>query len=237
MMNNGGLEKVRIFAYKNKALTQPNRKGPFPFYLPVNPENYSKNYKVELDTRRGHGNQGTDPRFKSTAPEELKLEFVFDGTGTIENYYYNDESDKSVKRQLELFLKVVYNMEGSIHRPNFLKVFWGTFLEFPCVLSSLDINYQLFESNGDPLRARISANFLNYMAQEERAARERQESPDLTHIRQVKGGDRLDLMTHEIYNDTKYLLQIARANGLVGFRQLKPGQNLRFPPIDKAEEV
>ncbi|MDX2070787.1 MAG: hypothetical protein SFV55_20325 [Haliscomenobacter sp.] len=236
-MTNGSIEKVRIFAYTDKRLTTPNAAVPQPFYLPMNPESYSKNFKIETDNRRGHGNEGTDPRYNSTAPEELKLDFIFDGTDTIENYRYTDPSDKSVKKQLELFMKTVYQMAGNIHRPNFLKVHWGEYLVFPCILSNLDINYQLFESNGDPLRIKISATFLNYIAQEERTARERQSSPDLTHLRLAKAGDRLDLMTHKIYNDTKYMLQVARVNNLVSLRVLKPGKEMRFPPLDKTEKV
>jgi hypothetical protein len=230
------IEKVRIIAYRNRNFAESSRL-PDPFDLPMNPESYSKNFKVELENQRGHGNQGTDPRYNSTAPEELRLEFIFDGTGAIENYRYPDTSDKSVKRQLELFLEAVYQMEGSIHRPNFLKIHWGEYLVFPCILSNLDINYQLFEPSGDPLRVKISATFLNYVAQEERTARERRNSPDLTHLRQTVAGDRLDLMTYHIYNDTKYLLQVAKANNLPTIRGLKPATELRFPPIDKTEEA
>lgn len=236
-MVTGALEKVRIFAYLDKAMRVQNPMKPNPFILPVNPETYSKNFKIEVDTRRGHGNQGTDARFTSTAPEELQLEFLFDGTETIEGYHYNDANDKSVKRQLELFLNTVYKMEGDIHRPNFLEVHWGKYLKFPCVLTNLDITYQLFETNGDPLRIKIRATFLNYIAQEERAARQRQNSPDLTHTRLVKGDSRLDLMTHGIYNDTKYILQVAKANNLASIRSLTPGRELRFPPLDKSEEA
>ena len=234
-MVNGAVEKVRIFAYTDKLLTKPNTSVDQPFYVPVNPEKYSKNLKIETDDRRGHGNQGTDPRYKSTAPEELKLEFLLDGTGSVENYRYTDPSMKSVKDQLDLFLKTVYQMDGNTHRPNFLKVHWGEYLKYPCILSGLDINYLLFEPNGDPLRIRLSATFLNYLATEERTARERRSSPDLTHVRETKAGDRLDLMTHDIYNDTKYLLQVAQENGLTTVRSLESGMKLRFPPIEKSK--
>lgn len=240
----GSVEKVMIVAYNNRELTNENRTVTNPFYLPVNPETYSKNFRIETDNRRGQGNHGTDPRYISAPPEELRLDFIFDGTRTIENYRYNyppnkapNKSDESVKRQLELFLEVVYHIEGTTHRPNFLKVHWGKYLVFPCILSSLDINYQLFEPGGDPLRIKLSATFLNYQAQEERNNRQRQNSPDLTHLRQTVAGDRLDLMTHGIYNDTKYLLQIAKVNKLTSLRNLKAGQELRFPPIDKTEEA
>ena len=233
-MTNGAIEKVRIFAYINKELTQQNPSVKEPFYLPLNPENYSKNFKIETDDRRGHGNQGTDPRYKSTVPEELKLEFILDGTGSIENYFYQG---MSVKDQFDLFLQTVYRMDGKIHRPNFLKVYWGEYLKFPCILSSLDVSYQLFESNGDPLRIKLTATFLSYLGTEERTARERLNSPDLTHVIDTKAGDRLDLMTQHIYNNTKHLLQVARANGLRTFRRLESGMRLRFPPIDKTGAI
>ena len=231
-MNTGAIEKVRIFAYTDKGFKTP---AVAEFRLPVNPENYAKKFKIVTDKRRGSGNQGTDPRYTSTEPEELTLDFVFDGTGAIENYRYPEGADRSVKGQLGLFLKTVYKKNGDIHRPNFLKVHWGEYLVFPCILSALDIKYQLFEPNGDPLRIRISATFLNYMAQEERLAAERNNSPDMTHLRLSKAGDRLDLMTHKIYDDTKFLLQVVGANRLTGFRPLKTGLQLRFPPIEKTE--
>ncbi|MCX7099059.1 MAG: hypothetical protein NTV43_14250 [Methylococcales bacterium] len=233
-MINAAVEKVRIFAYTDKQTTKLNNSVNQPFYLPLNPENYSKNYKIETDKRKGHGNQGTDPRYMWTESEELKLDFILDGTGAIENYQYTDPSIKSAKDQLALFLKTVYQIEGKSHRPNFLKVHWGQHLTFTCILSSLDVNYQLFESSGDPLRIKLSATFLNYLTSEERAARERLSSPDLTHVRETKAGDRLDLMTHDIYNDTKYLLQVAQANDLNTIRRMDSGMKLRFPPIGKA---
>ena len=232
-MDNGAVEKVRISAYIDKHLTKPNASGK-EFYLPLNPEKYSRNFKIETDDHRGHGDQGTDPRYKNTVPEDLQLEFILDGTGTIENYRYTDLSKKSVKDQFKLFLETVYWVNSKTHRPHFLKIHWGKYLQFPCILFNLDVNYQLFESNGDPLRIKINATFKSYLAPEERAARVRKNSPDLTHVRETKAGDRLDLMTHDIYNDTKYLLQVAQVNGLTTFRRLNSGINLRFPPIDKA---
>ena len=233
-MNSGAVEKVRIDAYVDKKLQKPNTSGKLQtFYLPVNPENYSKNLKIESDQSSALGDQGTDSRFTRTPPEELKLEFIFDGTGTIENYKYTDSNKRSVKDQLDLFLKTVYYMKSETHRPNFLIVFWGTYLNFSCVLSNLDINYQLFSPDGDPLRIKLSATFLGHHSPDERTALMRRSSPDLTHLRETKAGDRLDLMTHDIYNDTKYLLQVARKNGLTSFRQLDSGMKLHFPPIDK----
>ena len=159
------VRKVIIMPYSNKTYQKQDTEIGH-FALPINPETYAENYKVEYDMRRGHGQQGTDPKFKSTVPEELKLEFTFDGTDTVEGYVYNpakppkeDETptalkpeEKTVTKQIELFKKVVYSMNGDIHRPRFLKIFWGQ-LKFPCILTNLDINYTLFDEHGMPMRA------------------------------------------------------------------------------------
>ncbi|AXT61555.1 hypothetical protein D1816_14755 [Aquimarina sp. AD10] len=231
MEGNGHLIKVLIHVFDDQDFQIPSKISPNPISLPVNPESFTRNFKVELNQQQGQGNQGTDSDFKATAPEELKLDFIFDGTDTIQGYKYNNNK-KSVKDQLKLFMDAVYNMNGEIHRPHFLQVQWGEFM-FPCILTNLDLNYTLFQPNGDPLRVKVSASFLNYVAQRERVAREGKKSPDLTHVRQVKGGDRLDNMTFDIYNNVKYVTQIAKANGLTSFRKIAPGTELVFPPLDK----
>ena len=224
------LAKIQIAARDDKAMQGAIVKK---FTLSVNPESYTKNYKVEYDLQRGQGNQGTDGRFKSTAPEELRLDFYFDGTNTIEGYA-NAGKYKSVEEELKAFLDTVYNMAGEIHRPRFLQVVWGT-LDFPCILKNLDLNYTLFQDDGKPLRIKVAATFLNYIAQRERVQRERKRSPDLTRIRNVKQGDRLDYMTFQTYGDANLVMQVAKANNLTTFRQLKGGVDLRFPPLDKTE--
>lgn len=235
MEDNGQLIKVLIHAYEDEEFKQKSKLNPNPISLPVNPESFTQNFKIELNFQQGQGDQGTNPDYRGTKPEELRLEFVFDGTKVIEGYKYNSE-DKSVKAQLDIFLKTVYAMDGEIHRPHFLQVQWGKFM-FPCILSNLDLNYTLFKPNGDPLRIKANATFINYVAQKERVARERKRSPDLTHVRLVKAGDRLDLMTYKIYKNSNYVLQVAKANGLSTFREIRPGAEMVFPPLDKTSTV
>ena len=234
MEKTGALSKVEIHAYPTNKFEE--KKKITVFVLPINPESYSRTKKVNQDKRAPHGSEGTDARYVNTEPEELKLDFVFDGTNTVQGYpdmYKN----KPVKKQLEEFNAAVYDLNGDIHRPNFLKIHWGKYLVFQCILSNLDINFQLFEKSGDPLRAKLSATFLQYFTPKERAARAKLKSPDLTQLKTVQSSDRLDILTNDIYNDTSYLLQVARANALTTIRKLPAQTELRFPPIDKTETV
>lgn len=204
------------------------------FITPINPETFTRTYKVDQDTRTGHGQPGTQPGYKSNPPEELKLDFVLDGTGTMEGYA-KPYDGMPVKLQVEKFIKCVYKYYGKYHRPNFVIIFWGAELKFPCQLSNLSINYTLFLPNGDPLRAKISATFKETQSAEARAAAKKISSPDLTHFKQVRDGDRLDALTYNMYNDPNYFLQVGRANNLTTVRKIAPPVQLYFPPFAQNE--
>jgi hypothetical protein len=234
-MSDNSLRKLVIKSFANRDFTNedPSRL----FATPINPESFSQTFKINVDTETGHGNQGSEARYKSTAPEELRLEFILDGTKTMEGYGGDNSAyiNKPVHDQLADLKRCVYNMDGTIHRPRFLIVHWGSEIDFRCVLSNLELNYTLFEPDGKPLRVKVNCTFLAHKSREEIQAESRLSSPDLTHYRAVKQGDRLDLMTWTIYNDSKYFLQVGKVNGLTSIRKIKPGNELYFPPFDKNE--
>lgn len=215
--------KIHILAYNDKEMT----KGEQTFTLPINPEQYAQKYEIKYDAKPAPGNQGVEEKFTSSAPEELKLDFIFDGTDSIFGYAH---LGKSVPQQIQEFKEVVYDLSGDIHQPRYLKVI-GLGIIFPSVLKNLDITYTLFKTDGTPLRAKISATFLNFKEIKRRVIEESKNSPNLTHLRMVKGGDSLPLMVFKIYKNTKYYLEVAKANNLTNFRQLNAGDQIRFPPF------
>lgn len=115
------------------------------------------------------------------------------------------------------------------HTSNYLKVIWGKGLSFKCKLQSATVNYSLFNQLGQPLRAKISATFI------EEGKKPILESPDLTKIHLVKAGDTIYNIAKEEYDSESYYMQIAQANDLVNYRKLVPGQILVLPPIAKTE--
>jgi hypothetical protein len=204
------------------------------FTVPVNPESFMKNYKVDLDTRTGHGQPGTQPGYKSSAPQELKIDFVLDGTGTIQ-YYPSMYANMTVHDQLKKFMKCVYDFNGDNHRPNYVVIIWGSEVKFPGQVSNVEVNHTLFLPNGNPLRVKISATFKMSESDQARIISNEFKSPDLTKYRRVQRGDRLDLLTFNQYNDPNYFLQLGRVNGLVTVRQIQPPQELYFPPFAQNE--
>jgi len=228
--NSKSLSKLVIHSFEKNDFKEEDKDKLFT--TPINPESFTKNYKVELDTTRGHGQSNTNPQYKSSAPQELRIEFVLDGTKTLEGYV-DEYKNMDVHDQLDKLLKCVYDIAGETHRPRFLNVQWGSEINFNCVLQSLDINHTLFNPNGSPLRAKITASFIHYVSPEERAKGNQNHSPDLTHYRKFNQGDRLDLMTYKIYDNSNYFLQVGKVNGLSSVRNIKPGTEIYLPPLDK----
>lgn len=234
----GELIKLRIKAYKDEQFSEEVADGEFRTL--VNPNKYSFKYKIEQNDDQASGTSASAPRFNKILPEDLSLEFIFDRTGVITDYGAAGTSDdKTFKDEgggiiddIDKFKKVVFDYNGDEHKPNYLIISWGTLL-FKGTLTEMDITYKLFKSDGTPLRATASAKFKGFVEDNLRVARENNSSPDLTHIRMVKEGDTLPLMTFRIYGDSKYYLEVAKANNITNFRKLTVGRKIFFPPIEK----
>lgn len=225
----GELTKLKIMGYKDERFSQEIADGEFNTLM--NPETYRIRYEVSQNQNQAQGTSSTAPRFNKTLPEDLQLDFVFDRSGVIKGFA--DENGVGIIDDIEKFKKIVLDYNGNQHKPNYLVISWGSLL-FKGSLKDMEITYKLFKPDGTPIRANIHATFKGFIEDNLRVARENNNSPDLTHIRMVGEGDTLPLMTFRIYGDSKYYLEVAKANKLVNFRKLTPGQQIFFPPIEKA---
>jgi hypothetical protein len=222
MSDQGMLERLIIRAYKEPECSG-SVIGQFEAY--VNPSEITMGYEVEYDAAQGSGTTQSRMNFKKIKPGDLSLNFFLDGTGA-------NGRPLDVQKKIEEFQKVTgYN--GDIHRPNYLKIGWGTLTVKRCVLKSASIAYKMFKPNGVPLRAVITAAFLDTADDQTRVAMAQDQSPDLTHVRLIKAGDSLPKLCHEIYGDPRLYIAVADANGLDDFRDIKPGMRIFFPPLEK----
>ena len=222
MADQGMLEHLLIRAY-----TQPDFSGAHiaEFQAYVNPSEITLAYEMEYDSAQGAGTTNSRMEFKKVKPGDMSLTFFLDGTGA-------NGRALDVQDAIQQFQNVTgYN--GDIHRPNYLKVVWGTLQVKRCVLKSASIAYKLFKPSGIPLRAVITATFTDCADDQTRVAMAQDQSPDLTHVRLIKAGDTLPQLCQEIYGDPRYYLAVAAANGVDNFRRLKPGTKLFFPVLEK----
>lgn len=223
-MPDGQLEKLKIYAYSDPAFKEQVGE---PFTVMMNPENYTQEIRMEFENGQGQGTSGSQPRFKLKPPEELSFEVLFDNTGLIDR---NPRED--IAQDVENFKQFLMGYDGNIHQPKFFEFLWGkSLMKGICVL--LNISYKLFNPNGTPIRAICKVSIRELKEEERRVVEERNSSPDLTHYRTVKKGDTLPLLCYHIYGHSKYYWQVAKVNGLSNFRELRPGDEIFFPPIEK----
>lgn len=232
MKDDGTLVKVHFLAYENEAKTK-SVKGKGRFTVPLNPETYSLNLKVEYEKEKSQGSQGANPKYTGSKPKELKMDFILDGTQMAEGY---DKSlvDLSVGVQIDKLLEVVYYVHGKTHKPNLLKVNWGNELIFDCVMTDLSVNYTLFDSSGMPLRAKLSITFLGHQEPAIRVLKTDKGSPDLTHVYVLGGEETLTRQSLDVYGGPDFYRQVAAANDLTSFRNVREGTTLVYPPLDKS---
>ena len=222
MADRGTLEKLLILAFQKPDYSDQEVAR---FEAFVNPSEITISYELEYDSAQGAGTTNSRMNFKKAKPGDLSLSFFIDGTGA-------NGQKVDVQERVAQF-QTVTGYDGKIHRPNYLKVVWGTLQVKRCVLKSASIAYKLFHPDGVPLRAVIAATFSDNSDDKTRQAMAQDESSDLTHQRTVKAGDNLPTLCREIYGDPGYYLDVARVNRLLNFRRLEPGTTLFFPPLEK----
>ncbi len=228
------LQKLRIFSYKTK-----DRKGSSEeFEAMFNPESVRQSFKNHYHKVPTDSTGQGAVKYSYSLPSSVSMKLIFDDTQVHDylrviaiNKHFNKH--KSVAERVHEFTELLVTTVGDIHEPGHLVITWGKAANFPCKLNSLDVNYTLFDRSGNPLRAELDVSFVEDDFPAAQTAKANLQSPDLTHYRMVKEGDQLPLMCEEIYGSTQYYMQVARVNKLKDFRNLKPGQEIYFPPIAK----
>ena len=80
------------------------------------------------------------------------------------------------QEQLDALRQTVYDLQGEIHQPRYLKLVWKDFA-FNCILSEMKVSFSLFDAEGAPIRAKLGCTFLNYKETERRVREELVQPP------------------------------------------------------------
>jgi hypothetical protein len=205
----------------------------------INPESYTFKYKIDFCETQGSGTSAVALKFNKLPPQEFNFDFLFDGTGVVRGASLVEvavpnpfTASKNVAEQINDFRHKLLEYQGGEHRPNYLLIQWGTLL-FKGVLTAMDIEFKLFKPDGTPIRAIARCSFKGTVDEELRVAKENPQSADITHERVFDTSSRLSLVAGKIYNDQQFYVDVAKANGLDGFRNIVAGTKVFFPPIKK----
>lgn len=223
----GPLEKMKILAFRDNEYTRPATIPVFPVL--VNPESYDMNYAIEYNTDAPTGGDSNTPSFTRKSPEVLSFELVFDATGILDGL-----PRPTVEADLELFKRFLLGKESETHEPPHHMILWGQML-FKGRCTSANFKYKLFHGSGLPIRATVEVSFKGSISKLLSLAIDNLLSPDLTHLRTIRAGDTLPNLCDDIYEEPEHTIRVARANGLSGFRRLRPGTEITFPPHETAK--
>ncbi|HMX38772.1 MAG TPA: hypothetical protein PKD78_00535, partial [Saprospiraceae bacterium] len=184
-------DRVAIIPVKDYAPV-PQLAGPIYFTM-FGPENWNVQDEQERTPVAPASQTNAPAENRDSGPPKRTLSFdiIIDGTGAT-------GEKREVVADLTWFQKTV-GFNPTEHTSNKLVVIWGQFI-LQCKLKSQNVKYTLFRSNGIPLRATISAVFEGDTTRAQSVIEAAFQSPDLTHQRMVKTGDRIDNLCHSIYD-------------------------------------
>jgi Contractile injection system tube protein len=201
-----------------------------------NPETLSVKHESVFQHKQGIATSSAQARFSHSRSKVLNVALVLDGTNVG---YFGVElllHVPTVAERIQQFLELCYDTQSESHEPSYLKLTWAKGVlgpSFDCRLQSVDIKYTAFDRDGSPLHAELAAVFVEDLDPKKKASADRLASPDLTHRRVVRSGDTLPLLCREIYGSAHHYLRVAEVNRLDDFRELRPGQELIFPPFEQ----
>jgi hypothetical protein len=227
-MLDGKVIKLMIVAYKDPEFSTPvNGIELLSMYmLQTNPTTYSFAYSTVSKEPVQLAN--TTQASKSEVPDKkkLNLSFTVDSTGAILPF------PPVLPVDIEWLSTLCLNINGDIHTSNYLVIFWGMMV-FKCKTRTLKIEYTMFNPAGIPVRAKVDAEFEEFITPASKAIMANLSSPDMSHLVTVKAGDQLPELCNRIYGDSKFYLQVAELNRIINFRKLIPGQRILFPRMEK----
>ncbi|MCB0088444.1 MAG: LysM peptidoglycan-binding domain-containing protein [Caldilineaceae bacterium] len=216
------------------------------FHVLFNPNElaYSKSVKwaSKKVADKGFASKAKLLDFRASAPETLSITLFFDtyephDTGVDlrsfvipTNPFTSAPKTADVKKLTEEVADLA-RINPSLHHPPRCELWWGRYRLFVGVLTTLEQKFTLFVADGTPVRAELSCTFteLNTLV---RNMRERPlESSDVAKIVVVQSTDTLHSIAAAEYDDASLWRMIAKANGIINPRAIKPGMVLIVPAL------
>jgi LysM repeat protein len=175
-----------------------------------------------------------DNNFASQAIPGLSgplLQFVNGNMRTLEMELFFDTSDaRTDVRTLTQQVVSLLDIDSTLHAPPVLIVSWSS-LQFRCVLARVSQKFVRFLEDGQPVRARLTVTFNEFLDPETEAKEINRQTADFSKVHVVKRGDTLSRIANALYEDPTKWRPIAIANNLDDPRAISVGQSLAVPSL------
>ena len=118
----------------------------------INPDSFERDFAFHYNKDKTKRNAPTVGKFASTDAEKYSFTLIIDGTGIV------DPNRCDVQQELDDFFAVLFTQTKKGYEPNFIELTYCDQI-FHCTANSLKVSYTLFNTNGSPLRAKITCAF------------------------------------------------------------------------------
>ena len=167
--------------------------------------------------------------------ESPPLQYVRGGARTLTMELLADTSDtlKSVREMYVSKVEKLMDKNYKLHAPPIVEFVWAD-QSFRGVLTSLEVLYVLFHSDGTPLRAQLTVAMKEYRTVEIqlKEAENQQTSPDVEKRYVVRAGETLSSISAAVFRDPAHWREIAFANDITDPRRVAPGTVLTVPRLE-----
>ena len=211
--------------------------------LPYDPKNMESEFVNCICDHNTIGGESGESSFKKSNSSEIEVTFLLDDTTFsnivafgLPNNLIPDSVDKSIKS----LLKICHSVDGKIHEPPYLTL---KPLSMPLVntaaggfsgrLMSLKIQNEIVDMLGNRIKAQVKCRFKECLSDKQIKSITGKSSPDLTHVFQVKTGDRLTSIANNIYGDAEFVSSVAEFNELDTIRKMNVGAFMKYPPMER----
>lgn len=208
--------------------------------IPVqfNPSQYTISRKARYTDTTGKLQEPHPKNLQSRGSTlaSLKVKLLLDTATEYPDYVVKSGLKKYIDSDKELSkickdLSMLTKMYPKTHIQSLVTFSWGS-MEFEGFITSLNINYKMFNRNGYPVRAELDIDIMGEDKDilQTLGAKPR-ESPDRTKYRMLHQRDELWMLADEEYQDVSCWKEIARENGILNPRKVDHTKQLKVPSL------
>jgi nucleoid-associated protein YgaU len=196
-----------------------------------NPESFSVSLSNSWDSTPTAGAGVQQARFGGSESGTMSLNLTFDTTaqGVAVTTYTS---------KLVALMKPSIKIKGATDEANNLRpptvtFHWGATESFPSAITSLNLNFTYFSSDGTPLRAEVGLSLKQYDVSDAFGPQNPTSGTPKPHqVHRVQPGETLDRISAHYYGDATRWRALAIANGLEDPLGIRPGLVLAIPKLD-----
>ena len=232
IFGDGELKKAKLIYYS----TEKGSKVKIP--VQFNPSEYSISRRARYSEKHGKMQEPhpKDLQSRGSNLASLRVKLLLDTATEYPDYVVKSELKKYIDSDKELSkickdLSMLTKIYPKTHAQSSVTFSWGG-MEFEGFMTSLNINYKMFNRNGYPVRAELDIDILG----EEKSILQTlgtkpRESPDRTKYRSLHQKDELWMLAEEEYQDPAYWKEIAKENGILNPRKVDYTKQLKVTSL------